>query len=39
MEVQEDTIYVSGLPDDVDEAAIAEYFGQIGIIKVCESKP
>lgn len=35
METQDDTIYVSGLPDDVTEEAIAEFFGQIGIIKVC----
>lgn len=31
--VCEDTIFVSGLPEDTTEAQLAEYFGQIGIIK------
>lgn len=32
-EVQ-DTVFVSGLPEDATEAQIAEYFGSIGVIKV-----
>ena len=30
---QQDTIFVAGLPITVNEAMIAEYFGQIGAIK------
>ena len=33
-EDQTDTIFVSGLPDDVDENELARFFGSIGIIKV-----
>lgn len=29
-----DTVYVDGLPLDVSEKEIAEYFGSIGVIKV-----
>jgi len=28
-----DEVFVSGLPLDITEAEIAEYFGQIGVIK------
>lgn len=31
---ESDTIFVSGLSDEVDAPRIAEFFGQIGIIKV-----
>ena len=34
MMIQTDTIFVSGLPVDVEPPKIAEFFGQIGIIKV-----
>ena len=30
---ENDEVFISGLPLDVTEEAIAEYFGQIGIIK------
>ncbi|ORY53836.1 RNA-binding domain-containing protein, partial [Rhizoclosmatium globosum] len=30
---QEDTIYITGLPDTVTEDSLAQHFGQIGIIK------
>ena len=29
----QDEIFVSGLPTDITEQEIADYFGQIGIIK------
>lgn len=31
--VMEDTIYVQGFPEDTTEEQLAEYFGQIGVIK------
>lgn len=31
--VSEDTIFVTGLPEDTTEDQLAEFFGQIGIIK------
>ena len=34
MQVKEDTIFVSGLPDTADASQIGQFFGQIGIIKV-----
>lgn len=34
MEVQDDTIYVTGMPEGTTEEVVAEYFGQIGLIKV-----
>lgn len=34
MEVQEDTIFVSGLGEDITEGELAEFFGAIGIVKV-----
>lgn len=34
MITQEDTIFVAGMDTQVDEDAIAAYFGAIGIIKV-----
>jgi len=33
VQVKEDTIFVSGLPDSADAAQIGQFFGQIGIIK------
>lgn len=32
-DVSEDTIFVQGLPEDTTEEQLAEFFGQIGIIK------
>ena len=29
-----DEVYIQGLPPDTNEAALAEYFGSIGLIKV-----
>ena len=34
MTIQQDTIFVQGLPTDIDEVSLSQYFGQIGIIKV-----
>lgn len=34
MVVQEDTVFVSGMSSDINEADIEEHFGAIGIIKV-----
>lgn len=34
VQVKEDTIFVSGLPETADAAKIGQFFGQIGIIKV-----
>ena len=34
MELQQDTIFVQGLPDDVTEEGLAQHFGSIGVIKV-----
>lgn len=31
---QEDTIFVSGMANDIDEEALCKHFGAIGIIKV-----
>lgn len=39
MEQQQDTIFVQGLPDDVNEDAIAQHFGSIGVIKVSREFP
>ena len=36
MLIQEDTIFVSGLPTTASTTEIAEFFGQIGVIKVRE---
>lgn len=33
-----DTIFVSGLPDDIDEDGLVQHFGSIGVIKVCIRK-
>lgn len=33
-EQQQDTVFVSGLPDDVTEEEIASHFGAIGLIKI-----
>lgn len=30
-----DAVYISHLPDDVTENKLGEYFGSIGVIKVC----
>ena len=38
-EQQTDTIFVSGLPDDVEEMELSRFFGSIGIIKVRRRKP
>ena len=32
--MKEDTIFVSGMPASADARQIAQFFGQIGIIKV-----
>lgn len=32
-ELSDDTIFVTGLPEDTTDEQLAEYFGQIGIIK------
>lgn len=34
MTTQQDTIFIQGLPTDIDERSLASFFGQIGIIKV-----
>ena len=34
VQVKEDTIFVSGLPETADSSQIGQFFGQIGIIKV-----
>lgn len=34
MTTQQDTIFVQGLPTEIDERSLATFFGQIGIIKV-----
>ncbi|XP_061188835.1 uncharacterized protein LOC133197011 [Saccostrea echinata] len=33
MMVMEDTIFVSGLPEDIDEDGLVQHFGSIGVIK------
>lgn len=33
-EIQHDTIFVAGLPEDVTDSQIADYFGAIGLIKI-----
>ncbi|EKX55246.1 hypothetical protein GUITHDRAFT_99029 [Guillardia theta CCMP2712] len=38
MELWEDTIYVSGLPKDITEQRLVDFFGQIGIIKEGKGK-
>ena len=35
IEVQQDTVFVQGLPESVTEDQLASHFGSIGIIKVC----
>lgn len=30
-----DTIFVSGLPEDIDVDGLVQHFGSIGVIKVC----
>lgn len=32
---QDDTVFITGLPEEVTEIQISDYFGSIGIIKVC----
>lgn len=32
--VQHDTIFVTGLPEDINDSQIADYFGAIGLIKI-----
>lgn len=32
--VSEDTIFISGLPEDTTEEQLNEYFGQIGLVKI-----
>ena len=34
MELQQDTVFVTGLPEDVNEDSLAGHFGSIGVIKV-----
>ena len=34
IEVQQDTIFVSGLPEDVTDSQISDFFGAIGLIKI-----
>lgn len=34
MIIQEDTVFVAGLPESASSKEIAEFFGKIGIIKV-----
>ena len=34
MEIQQDTIFVSGMGDDCTEEAMVQHFGSIGVIKV-----
>ena len=34
MIIQEDTVFVSGLPVSAEPLEIAEFFGKIGIVKV-----
>lgn len=36
--VRTDAVYITQLPDDVTEAKLGEYFGSIGVIKVCIMK-
>ena len=33
--IRTDAVYITQLPDDVTEAKLGEYFGSIGVIKVC----
>lgn len=35
--MQEDTIFVSGMPDDASEDDVKDHFGSIGVIKVRKS--
>ena len=35
MEIQHDTIFVSGMGQDCSEQMLIEHFGSIGVIKVC----
>ena len=35
MIIQEDTVFVAGLPESAGPKEIAEFFGKIGIVKVC----
>ena len=34
MTTQQDTIFVQGLPTEIDERSLEQFFGQIGVIKV-----
>lgn len=34
MEIQQDTIFVSGMGEDVSEEGLVQHFGSIGVIKV-----
>lgn len=34
MEIQQDTIFVSGMGDEVTEEGLVQHFGSIGVIKV-----
>jgi len=34
MEIQQDTIFVSGMGEDCTEEAMVQHFGSIGVIKV-----
>lgn len=34
MTTQTDTIFIQGLPTDINEPMLAQFFGQIGLIKV-----
>lgn len=36
MEIQQDTIFVSGCGEDCSEEAMVQHFGSIGVIKVCD---
>lgn len=33
--IRTDAVYISLLPDDITEEKLGEYFGSIGVIKVC----
>jgi len=34
----QDTVFISGLPDDISEDQLVSHFGSIGVIKVCNWK-
>jgi len=37
IQIQEDTVFIQGLNEEVTQEQLAMHFGQIGVVKVCHS--